>query len=457
MRKLSVLIMAGCLVCLVCLVCLSGYTARLAVKESKFNQVVNDVRVISTADSASHPATADGFFKQSEVLRTGPASRAELLDDDRTVTRVGANTTFSFDGSSRGVHLEQGSLLMESPKGKGENSIHTRCSHHRGPRRHGHRHRNHRKWRGPKYWCWKAWRTFDVLLRGGHQRLHAGEMMIAQPDGIPGQISNFRLDQLVANSKLVSGFAQSLPSLSRINVQIARQLHQIQIGQAQDVTNAVPVINPIEEINGGFIPSQLAGIKLPAPWPFPGTSLRHSGQPFPPVPPLPSYLQPKVHVLLAPPYSARHRPHSPGQPFLHSLLPIPLPAIAGSHHRHYVANLTYRAQYKPGTIVPSLCCRLRPSACLPAQPRRQPHYCSVSVVPGDLNFIRNAAYQGIWDHSRRGRGHRRPPSLTEFTRGCLVDAFQHPINPVHPVNSPLSKFGHPQKVTLYILFRIKLC
>ncbi len=94
-------------------------------KESKFTQVVNDVQIISTSDNAKHTASVDGIFKLPDVLRTGAASRAELVAEDRTITRVGANTIFSFDPANRSIDLDQGSLLFNSPKGKGGGSIHT--------------------------------------------------------------------------------------------------------------------------------------------------------------------------------------------------------------------------------------------------------------------------------------------------------------------------------------------
>ena len=42
---------------------------------------------------------------------------------DKTITRVGANTVFSFEGKDRSVNLESGSLLFHSPKGKGGGTI----------------------------------------------------------------------------------------------------------------------------------------------------------------------------------------------------------------------------------------------------------------------------------------------------------------------------------------------
>ncbi len=93
-------------------------------KQAKFTQVVNSVQVI-TPDQARHAAAVDDIFKMPDILRTGPNSRAELVASDDTITRVGANTIFSFDPASRTIDLQQGSVLFHSPHGKGGGTIHT--------------------------------------------------------------------------------------------------------------------------------------------------------------------------------------------------------------------------------------------------------------------------------------------------------------------------------------------
>src|SRR5579862_6284783 len=94
-------------------------------KQSKFTQVVNDVEVISTADNSQKAAAVNDIFNMPDVVRTGAASRAELVAGDNTITRVGANTIFSFDPANRTIDLKQGSLLFHSPHGKGGGTIHT--------------------------------------------------------------------------------------------------------------------------------------------------------------------------------------------------------------------------------------------------------------------------------------------------------------------------------------------
>lgn len=63
-------------------------------KQSKLTQVVNEVQIISAADQKQKSAAVNDVFSMPDILRTGTASRAELVASDETVTRVGANTIF---------------------------------------------------------------------------------------------------------------------------------------------------------------------------------------------------------------------------------------------------------------------------------------------------------------------------------------------------------------------------
>src|ERR1039457_1938033 len=91
MKKLSAL--ASCLGCVFAVS--TSHAADL--KQSKVTQVVNDVQIISAADQKQKGAAVNDIFAMPDILRTGAASRAELVAQDETVTRVGANTIFSLD------------------------------------------------------------------------------------------------------------------------------------------------------------------------------------------------------------------------------------------------------------------------------------------------------------------------------------------------------------------------
>ncbi|HUZ06589.1 MAG TPA: FecR domain-containing protein, partial [Candidatus Paceibacterota bacterium] len=177
----------------------------LAVK--KFNG-----KTVIPPDKALHPAAVNGIFSMPDVLRTGPDSRAELEATDGTITRVGANTIFSFEPASRTIHLEQGSLLFHSPHGKGGGTIQTgsatasvigttiivTCTPSGG------------------------FKLLDLegqaevrYLDGLKQTLEPGQLTFILPGGSVSPVIVFRLDTETKGSALVSGFATPLDSQSK--------------------------------------------------------------------------------------------------------------------------------------------------------------------------------------------------------------------------------------------------
>jgi ferric-dicitrate binding protein FerR (iron transport regulator) len=255
MKKLIALSFCGCLA-------VASTSSAIDLKQSKLTQVVNDVQIISAADQSKKNATVNDLFNMPDILRTGTASRAELVAADETVTRVGANTIFSFDPANRTIDLQQGSLLFHSPHGKGGGTIHTGSA------------------------------TASVLgttlivtttpnggmkvldLEGSvavnftnhlKQKLSPGQMTFVLPGGVElAPIIIFRMDDLIQNSLLVHGFTQPLPSLPLIQNQVNKQDNLIKTGRATDTglvvgNSATP--NSVEVLDPNTIQS---GINSPA-------------------------------------------------------------------------------------------------------------------------------------------------------------------------------------------------
>ncbi|HTV75758.1 MAG TPA: FecR family protein, partial [Candidatus Baltobacteraceae bacterium] len=236
-----------------CFGCIAAISICQAIdlKQSKITQVVNDVQIISAPDQTIKKASVNDIFSMPDILRTGAASRAELVAQDQTVTRVGANTIFSFDPANRTIDLQQGSLLFHSPHGKGGGTIHTGAA------------------------------TASVLgttlivtttpnggmkvldlegevevkfLNGLNQKLLPGQMTFILPGGNQlAPIIIFRLDSLTENSLLVKGFTQPLTSWPLIFQQIENQLKLIKSGRETDTglfagdyanANQVQVLDP---------------------------------------------------------------------------------------------------------------------------------------------------------------------------------------------------------------------
>lgn len=82
---------------------------------------ITTIKNIVEHDSGTGPAPA----KQSEMIHekskvsTEAASMAELTFGDSTITRMGANTSFSFQSKERLVKLDRGTVLINTPPGAG--------------------------------------------------------------------------------------------------------------------------------------------------------------------------------------------------------------------------------------------------------------------------------------------------------------------------------------------------
>src|SRR5438094_5502567 len=83
-------------------------------KEARVSQVIQDVRLLE-AHAAPHAAAVNDKVIQGSAVRTGVESRTELTFNDLTITRLGANTIFSFTAGARQAELTQGAILLQVP------------------------------------------------------------------------------------------------------------------------------------------------------------------------------------------------------------------------------------------------------------------------------------------------------------------------------------------------------
>src|SRR3954447_21296283 len=84
-------------------------------KEAKVTQVIQDVKLLG-GRQAIRAASINDAVRQGDAVRTGQESRAELTFSDLTITRLGANTVFSFNEAGREVTLDSGALLLQVPR-----------------------------------------------------------------------------------------------------------------------------------------------------------------------------------------------------------------------------------------------------------------------------------------------------------------------------------------------------
>ena len=93
-------------------------------KEARVSQVVRDVNLLGP-HAAARPAHLNESVPESSAVRTGVDSRAELTFADLTITRVGANSIFSFEKNGRNVNVENGAILLRVPTDSGGARIHS--------------------------------------------------------------------------------------------------------------------------------------------------------------------------------------------------------------------------------------------------------------------------------------------------------------------------------------------
>ncbi|MFM2081455.1 MAG: hypothetical protein RL380_146, partial [Verrucomicrobiota bacterium] len=183
--------------------------------QSTFTDVIKDVNVVAADTKAAAPATVSAVVKAPNLVRTGAASRAELTAPDNSVTRIGANSVFAFDPTSRTVNLERGSVLFHSPKGKGGVTIKSGGAS--------------AAVLGSTLMCSTgADGTFKTiflegkdcvvtLANGKSVTLHPGQMVVVLPGQTDfGPVLDIDLAKLVDTSLLLKGFSHDLDSLPLI-------------------------------------------------------------------------------------------------------------------------------------------------------------------------------------------------------------------------------------------------
>ena len=90
--------------------------------EARVTKIINDVSVV---EGAARKAQLQDVIKGQTGLKTGIKSRSELLFEDNTLTRIGPESYFSFKAGTRDMTLEQGTMLLQVPKGLGGAKIRT--------------------------------------------------------------------------------------------------------------------------------------------------------------------------------------------------------------------------------------------------------------------------------------------------------------------------------------------
>ena len=99
-------------------------TAASDPSQARVTRIIREVKLLP-AKSTARPAAIDDKVSEGTGVRTGDESRSELTFVDLTITRLGANSIFSFNRAGRSVELGGGSVLLRVPKDSGGARIST--------------------------------------------------------------------------------------------------------------------------------------------------------------------------------------------------------------------------------------------------------------------------------------------------------------------------------------------
>lgn len=204
--------------------------AEASFADLKITEVVNQVSVIEPASKKTRKARQSDVFPASNVLSTGPSSRAELVAADGTVARIGSNTLFTTSPDKREVAIDRGSVMFHSPKGRGGGLIKSPGASAAvigtsiivSATQNG----------GFKLLVLEG-KAQATLPSGATSILSAGQMTFILPGSRAfGPVISFRLKDQVGGSALIKGFKNTLPSTEKIAASITAQEKKITTGKA---------------------------------------------------------------------------------------------------------------------------------------------------------------------------------------------------------------------------------
>jgi quercetin dioxygenase-like cupin family protein len=111
-------------VVLLSLIAAARSTIAAQANEATITRIVNEVQ-LHAAQSAPHFASINDKVRDGTSVQTGMNSRTELSFADQSLTRLSANTIFSFNEGTRNLDLASGAVLLHVPKGAGSAKIST--------------------------------------------------------------------------------------------------------------------------------------------------------------------------------------------------------------------------------------------------------------------------------------------------------------------------------------------
>jgi len=206
---------------LVCVLApISPIAGAAELQSARVTQIINDVRLLP-GQAAARAAVLNDSVNAGTAVRTGVDSRTELTFADLTITRLGANTNFSFNERARRVDLGAGAILVQVPRNGAEVKIRSAAvtaAISGGT---------------ALFECHAGLPTKLLMLEGigrfypnGHPELaaivHGGEMVMMTADGRITRPTKFNAALVYKTSKLITSFP-TLPNADLILAVIDEQ------------------------------------------------------------------------------------------------------------------------------------------------------------------------------------------------------------------------------------------
>src|SRR6476646_4014371 len=193
-------------------------------QEARVTQVVNDVKLL-LEQGAPRPAVVSDLVQHGNAVRTGTQSRSELTFADLTITRLGANTIFTFKEGTREMNLIDGAILFQVPKRSGGLTIRTvgvtaAITGTTGIAEYHPATANHPQI--SKWLCLEG--TFHLYLPNGQSAEVGPGKMVATDGKSFSKVATFDIAKLVETSLFFTGFDQTLASMNLIMLESQNQV-----------------------------------------------------------------------------------------------------------------------------------------------------------------------------------------------------------------------------------------
>jgi hypothetical protein len=259
--------------------CGAGLASGADLSQAVVKQKVNVVTLAPNLTGEARPAAPGTVIHDTNVVRTGTQSRAELQFADLTLARLGPNAIFTFDAKARAIDVTQGAVLFSKPTNSGPVQLRSGAisgaitgstgfistvrrgggSNTTGNHKHSKEQKSttlvgmlEGKFQGGTRWTDSAGHEHTTPFHLG-----AGDILVSRPDG-PPRVAQFDLPRFIKSSPLVKGFSSPLHNTAEIDRAVA-EYQADEKGGFVDQTNVMVVSGPP---SGNTIPIEVSVAQL---------------------------------------------------------------------------------------------------------------------------------------------------------------------------------------------------